>query len=131
MAVNRYLLDSDILIEQLRGRPQAKSFIADLRLVGEMMVSTITIAELFTGVRNKQDAGAINDLLRLTRIVPVDESIAQRGGIIRGQYRQSHGTSLSDAIIAATAEMNQAILVSFNKRHFPMITNLLVPYERV
>jgi predicted nucleic acid-binding protein len=56
--------------------------------------------------------------------------IAKRGGLIRNQYKQSHGTGLHDALIAATAELNDATLITFNRRHFPMLNNLQVPYER-
>lgn len=130
MAINRYLLDSDILIEHLRGKQQALQFIAELKAKGELLVSVITVAELFTGVRNERDEEAINHLLQLARIIPVDEPIARRSGIIRNQYRQSHGTGAPDALIAATAEAEEATLVTFNQRHFPMIANLLVPYTK-
>ncbi len=130
MAINRYLLDSDILIEHLRGKQQALQSIAELNVEGELLVSVITVAELFTGVRNERDEKAINSLLHLARIIPIDEPIARRGGMIRNQYQQSHGMSLADALIAATIEAEEATLVTFNQRHFPMITNLLVPYTR-
>lgn len=126
---NRYLLDSDILIEYLRGREQAVKFIEDLD--GEMLVSAMTVAELFAGVRNDIEIQAVGQFLSPLIAIPVDYAIARQGGIYRHHYRQSHGVGMSDAIIAATADLNQATLVSFNKRHFPMIANLLVPYERV
>lgn len=130
MTSNRFLLDSDILIEHLRGRQKARSYIAELRLEGELLVSTITIAELFTGVRDERDEMAVDDVLQLARVVPVDEIIARRGGVIRRQYSQSHGTGVPDALIAATVELTRATLVTFNKRHFPMVADLIVPYER-
>ena len=130
MVVNRYLLDSDILIEHLRGQQQARTFIARLRQDGELLLSAITVAELFAGARDAGEQEGIDALLRLTRVIPVDEKIARRGGAIRATYRQSHGTGLADALIAASAELNQATFVSFNQRHFPMIANLQIPYER-
>lgn len=125
-----FLLDSDLLIEHLRGRQQARSFIAELRASGDLLISAITVAELYTGAQIHKDEGQIDDLLRLTRILPVDEHLARQGGLLRGRYRQSHGTSLNDAIIAATAERERATLITFNKRHFPMVNDLIVPYER-
>jgi len=122
--------DSDVLIEHLRGREQSTAFIAELASNGELFVSTITIAELFTEVYDDRDEEAVDALIRLSRVVAVNEAIARRGGVIRAHYRQSHGTRLPDALIAATAEVIDATLVSFNRRHFPMISNLLVPYER-
>jgi predicted nucleic acid-binding protein len=55
--------------------------------------------------------------------------VAQLGGLYRREYRASHGTGIADALIAATAEDSGAGLVSFNRRHFPMV-EITVPYER-
>ena len=52
------------------------------------------------------------------------------GGLYRRDYGRSHGTGLADALIAATSEENGADLVTFNRRHFPMVSRLVVPYER-
>lgn len=130
MAVKRYLLDSDILIEHLRGRQQAKTFIARLKQEGELLVSAMTVAELFAGARDQREEEAINTLLRQTSVITIDDRVAKRGGAFCAQYRHTHGTSLSDALIAASTEVSKATLVTFNRRHFPMITNQQVPYER-
>jgi predicted nucleic acid-binding protein len=130
MAIIRYLLDSNVLIEHLRGRQQAMSFLSTLKSAGELYVSAITVAELYAGVRDGRDKDAIDALLRLLRIIPVDQTIAEQGGLYRQQYGRSDGTGLTDALIAATAEELGANLVTFNQRHFPMIADLQVPYER-
>ena len=130
MAVKQYILDSDILIEHLRGREQAKTFLAQLNQDGELLVSVMTVAELIAGIRRNREEEGVEALLRLVRVIPVDESIARLGGSIRRQYQQSHGTGIVDALIAATAELTGATLITFNQRHFPMIANLQVPYER-
>lgn len=130
MGVERFLLDSDVLIDHLRGREQARAYILTLKSEGELLVSAITVAELFAGARHKGEKEAIDALLRLTRIIAVDETIARQGGHYRQQYGKSHGTGLMDALIAATGENERANLVTFNRRHFPMIADLQVPYER-
>lgn len=130
MIIDRYLLDSDILIEHLRGRLQASTYITNLKSVGDLLVSAITVAELYAGARHEQEKDAIDSLLHLVKIIPVDETIAIKGGPYHLQYGKSHGTGLMDALIAATAEQIEATLITFNKRHFPMITNLQVPYQR-
>ena len=58
------------------------------------------------------------------------EKTARLGGLYRRDYRPSHGTGLADTLIAATAEENGTELVTFNQRHFPMVSRLTVPYER-
>lgn len=125
---NQYLLDSDTLIEYLRGREQALAFFSNL--VGNLAVSVITVAELYAGVRNDRERQILADFLAMLTIIPVDRAIAERGGLYCRQYKQSHGTGLDNALIAATAVTTGSRLVSFNRRHFPMITDLVVPYER-
>lgn len=125
---NRYLLDSDILVEYLRNQPQAIDYIDSLE--GELLTSVITVAELIAGARNQTERKSIELFLSAMIVIAIDYAIARQGGLYRQQYKQSHGTGLDDALIAATAEQTGAVLVSFNQRHFPMITNLLVPYER-
>jgi predicted nucleic acid-binding protein len=38
---------------------------------------------------------------------------------------------LADALIAATAESRQASLVTLNSKHFPMLANVVVPYQKI
>ncbi|MFM7640952.1 MAG: hypothetical protein ACKO45_05315 [Cyanobium sp.] len=42
----------------------------------------------------------------------------------------SHGTALADALIAASAEAAGAILVSLDRRHSPMLAEVLVPFVK-
>jgi predicted nucleic acid-binding protein len=125
---NRYLLDSDVLIEYLRNRPQAIDYIETLE--GDLLISVITVAELIAGARNQAERQSLELFLSALEVIPIDYTIARQGGLFRQQYKQSHGTGLDDALIAATAIQSNAQLVTFNRRHFPMIANLQVPYER-
>jgi predicted nucleic acid-binding protein len=50
--------------------------------------------------------------------------------LYRRDYGKSHGVGLADALIAATAELNQATLVTLNQKHFPMIIDIMVPYQK-
>lgn len=125
---SRILLDTDVVVEYLRGSPDADAF---LRSVASerLYLSTITVAELFSGVRDDELA-SLNDFLSVLEIVSVDEAIARRGGELRQRFGPSHGTGLADALIAASAERSGCRLASFNARHYPMFEDLLVPYER-
>jgi len=125
---NRYLLDTDILIEYIRARAQAVKFVDNLD--GELLVSAVTVAELYAGARDDTEQQKLDDLFSAFSFIPVDKTIAKQGGRYRYQYGKSHGTGLMDALIAATAETEGATFVTFNRRHFPMIANLQVPYQR-
>ncbi len=61
--------------------------------------------------------------------VPVDEEIARLAGSMAAEYRKSHsGIDAIDYLIAATATVVGAELLTTNVRHFPIISELLPPY---
>lgn len=124
----RLLIDTDVLIEYLRGRSEAVEYVESL--TSDLYLSVISVAELFAGVRGDQEEKYLNQLLQAFVVLPVTEKVARLGGLYRKDYRPSHGTGLADALIAATAEDNGAELVTFNRRHFPMVSRITVPFER-
>ena len=123
----RLLIDTDVLIEYLRGRDRAVEYLEGLH--ADLYVSVISVAELFAGVRGEEEEASLKQFLLTFTVLPVTQKVAQLGGLYRREYRASHGTGIADALIAATAEDSGAGLVSFNRRHFPMV-EITVPYER-
>ncbi|WP_322743723.1 PIN domain-containing protein [Vasconcelosia minhoensis] len=63
-------------------------------------------------------------------LVTVDEDIAVKGGLYRRDYGKSYNVGLADALIAATAEAKGATLVTLNKKHFPMLASVTIPYRK-
>lgn len=124
----RLLIDTDVLVEYLRGRDEAVEYLESL--TSDLYLSVISVAELFAGVRGDKEEKSLEQLLQTFVILPVTEKTARLGGLYRKEYRPSHGTGLADALIAATTEENGADLVTFNQRHFPMISRITIPYER-
>ncbi len=124
----RLLLDTDVLIEYLRGRPKAIEYLEGL--TSDLYLSVISVAELFAGVKGDEEERSLKQFLLAFAILPVTEKVARLGGLYRRDFRSSHGTGLADALIAATAVENGANLATFNRRHFPMVSRIAVPYER-
>jgi predicted nucleic acid-binding protein len=124
----RLLIDTDVLVEYLRGRSEAVEYLEGL--TSDLYISVISIAELFAGVRDDEEEKSLKQLLLAFVVLPVTEKTARLGGLYRRDYGGSHGTGLADALIAATSEENGADLVTFNSRHFPMVSRIKVPYER-
>jgi predicted nucleic acid-binding protein len=122
------LLDTDVVVEYLRGSDQAARFVEGLK--GDLLISAISIAELWAGVKGKQEEEALDRFLLAFRVVAVDESVGKLGGMLRQQYGPSHGTGLADALVAACAMTERASLVTFNTKHFPMEVKVRVPYAR-
>ncbi len=124
----RFLIDTDVLIDYLRGREIAVEFLEGLK--GDLLISSITVAELYSGVRGVDEERALDQFLQAFHVVEVDQAIAKRAGNFRHEFSKSHGTGLADALIAASAESGHAILVSLNRRHFPMVKGIKVPYSQ-
>lgn len=127
--MNDVLLDSDMLIDHLRGYALARRYLQRFE-AGEAQgyLSAISIAELATGQMRQEGAEVkIRRLLALFTPINLDFVIAWRGGEIRRQY----GTRLADALIAATALMRNLPLSTRNLRHFTPIDGLRVekPYD--
>lgn len=124
----RLLLDSNILIDLLRDRPQAVAYFKSID--GTPTVSSITVAELYAGVREGNERGFLDQFILGLDVIAVTFEIAMLGGLFRRKYLRSHQLDVVDALIAATAETEKATLVTLNRKHFPMFSNLIVPYER-
>jgi predicted nucleic acid-binding protein len=123
------LLDSDILIDHLRGYELARQYLKRFE-TGEMQgyLSIITVAELAAGqMRQEQEEEKVQQLLALFTHIALDFAIAWRGGEIRRQYH----TRLADALIAATALSRHLPLSTRNLQHFTPIEGLQVekPYD--
>jgi predicted nucleic acid-binding protein len=56
--------------------------------------------------------------------------LAVQGGLYRRDYGKSHNVGLADALIAATATQRRVPLVTLNRKHFPMLQDVIVPYQR-
>ncbi len=124
----RLLVDTDVLIEYLRGRGEAVEYLESLS--SDLYLSVISVAELFAGARGDEEERSLTQFLLAFTVLPVTEKVARLGGLYRRDFRPSHATGLADALIAATAIENGANLVTFNRRHFPMVSGITVPYER-
>jgi hypothetical protein len=121
------VVDTDVLVEYLRGRAQAAAFLEGRD--EELIVSALTVAELFAGLRGEEEERALRRFLAAFRVVAADARLAERAGEIRRRWHPSHGTGLADAFVAATAVELGAGLASFNEKHYPMI-EVIVPYRR-
>ncbi len=124
-------MDTDILIDHLRGRSDAREF---LQTCGEnhdrLLISVITLSEIMAGVR-EGERQKTRALLNAFEHVPVMPGIAKKGGEYRNHFGSSHGVRLPDALIAATAAVREARLYTHNVRHYPMDDVTVVdPYER-
>lgn len=129
LAVTRpILLDTDVLVDFFRGHVKAAAFIK--RCSDRIILSSIVVAELFAGTKGSAERVALEEFVSLFRVVPVDFEIAKAGGLYKSEYGKSHGVGLADAILAATAEAENADLKTLNTRHYPMLKGLTAAYKK-
>jgi hypothetical protein len=121
------LVDTDILVDYLRGTQESVQYLEELDV--DLKLSVVNVAELFAGVRDHEH-DAVHDLLDCFEIVPLDQSLAKRDGLMRRDFGKSHGVGLADAIIAATVEKLGCTLATLNRKHFPMLDSVVVPYRK-
>lgn len=115
-----YLIDTDVLIWILRGNKQYAALLQDLKNKDVISISTITIAEIYKNIFPAEIVKTEN-LLNEFQTLDVDPIIAKQAGLYWQQYfKQLKNLSLTDCLIAATANVNNASLVSLNTKHFPM-----------
>lgn len=122
----KYLLDTNVIIEILRGN---NGVISKIETIGQSncFISEISIAELFFGAvrsnnpKNFQDIKTIEQEFSVLPIRPAFRKYAES----RNQLRQK-GTPIDhmDLFIASVALFNDMTLVSHNTKHFERIEGL-------
>ncbi|MES1942662.1 PilT protein domain-containing protein [Salinisphaera sp. PC39] len=122
------LLDTDVLIDYLRGITPAVQYLESMSQPA--LISAVTVGELFVGARDADEETKLDRFINTFDVLPVTHEIARLGGLFRCQYRNTHGTGLADAFIAATAVEYEAHLMTFNLRHYPMVDGANKPYKR-
>jgi predicted nucleic acid-binding protein len=125
-----YLLDSDVLIDFLHAKEPGSSLVKQV-LLAPTFISIISWSEIMYGI-NKAENSQKKEMqflqfLKKARIniVPIDEKIAENFVTIKVQLERD-GTRLEDfdLLIAATAIVEDLILVTRNKKHFERIKGL-------
>ena len=123
------LIDSSVAIDHLRGTEPATALLSGLVEEGETLLSSELVRfELLSGVR-PNEIDAFEQFCSSLVWIAVDEDIARTGGSLARKYRKAHsGIDDADYLIAATAIVVDAGLLTTNVRHFPMFGDLSSPY---
>ena len=121
------LLDTDVIVDFFRGHSKAVAFVNAHS--ARIILSSIVVAELYAGVKGDAEQAALENFVSLFRVVPVGTEIAKAGGLYKRDSGKSHGVGLADAILAATAEAENAELKTLNTKHYPMLKDLRPAYN--
>lgn len=114
------LVDSDVLMEVSRASNQ--DILAKWKELAQsahrVLYSPVTAAELWAGARPREHE-ALSNLFRALLCVPIDGETGCLAGAYLRDYRKSHSVELGDALIAATAVLNNSELWTRNRKHYP------------
>jgi predicted nucleic acid-binding protein len=123
------LVDTTIAVDHLRGHSPATQLLEEILEHDEILLaSEVTRFELLAGMRAEETA-ATEAFFSVLSWVPVDENIARVAGRLAAEYRRAHsGIDAVDYLLAATASVLDAELLTTNIRHFPMFSTLRAPY---
>jgi predicted nucleic acid-binding protein len=118
------LFATDVLIEHLRGNQAATNLLLEASAIGQAACSVLTRFELLAGMRSNERS-EIRGLLDSMNNIEASVDIATRAGEWARTYRRSHeGISAIDYLVAATAEIHGADMLTQNVKHFPMFHGL-------
>jgi predicted nucleic acid-binding protein len=117
--MNRFLLDSDIIIWHLRGWDKITEMLRDLHRFGLPCCSAISVLEIQVGVKRDEEERT-DQFFRALKIIDVSGEIAGRAAQLIRRYKTKGLTiDIPDAIVAGTCILHDLTLVTCNKRHYP------------
>lgn len=117
-----YSFDSNILLDMLNGSPKAR---AELERAPQRWISRITWTEIMSKVR-PEERRVIDAFFADFTIDEITEPISRRAAELRFERPSLR---LPDAIILASAQVHQRILVTRNTKDFPArMPGIRVPY---
>jgi tRNA(fMet)-specific endonuclease VapC len=125
------VVDTDVCVDALRGHPRAVDELAALEREGPLAVAAVTAHELWQGAFGSDDpegsVASVTRFLSAFSVLPYDEETARVGGRLAASLGAA-GRPIGDldTMIAATALVHGAALVTRNARHFRRVKDLRI-----
>ena len=127
----KWMLDTNICIAIIRRRPEAALRRLRGKAIGQVGISSLTLAELQYGAARSREPAAARDALAefvlALEVAPFDDAAAAIYGEVRAQL-ESRGQPIGpiDTLIAAHALALDTVLVTNNVREFRRVRGLVV-----
>ena len=125
-----YLLDSDIIVEYLRGNKLIVDKLIYLSYEN-LYTTTISLAGLFYGIyassKPEQNAQKLMDFLLYVRVLNINLDSCKLFGKIKSNLKKS-GKIIDnfDLLIACICITNNLILITNNEKHFEKINDIKI-----
>ena len=122
--MEKIVLDTNVLIEILKGNAAATARVTSFQV--PLYISSITAMELYYGALNKNEMKKLERFIATFTLSYPDEKVSHRALLLIKQYAKSHCLDIPDSIIAATALVLDAPLLTYNLKDFHYIDGLEV-----
>jgi tRNA(fMet)-specific endonuclease VapC len=119
------ILDTNILVDYLRQKPQALAFIENYGKA-YLAIPPIVSMEVYQGVLDKTDLLKTRKKLNGFATLPLNQEVVQLAMQLQQQYILSHRVGIPDTLIAATALVYDLELKTYNLKDFRFIPTLKV-----
>ena len=119
------LCDTNILIHAFNGRIDTLKELNSIGY-GNVTLSAITVMELLQGMGNKTELTQMKKKLKFFDIIQFNEQISEKAIDLVEQFRLSHNLQIPDAIIGATAIVNQVQFFTYNLKDFRFMPNIIL-----
>jgi len=121
MSTTEYLIDTNILIYHTKGSQAVSSFMSDVVAHRAFNISILTKIEFLGWEKHTREGfQKCEQLVKLANIYPVDEDIAEQAIGLRRRVK----IKLADAVIAATALVNNLKLATRNMEDYKAVKEL-------
>ena len=116
-----YLLDTTVLVYMLRGRQDVSRELDRLVTQGHLLATTaINVGEVYAGMMAHEKVRT-EQLFRSLDCYEISAAIGKRAGALKNeQARRGKTLSLADMIVAATALEHDLVLITDNRKDFPI-----------
>lgn len=116
-----YLLDTSVLIDAINRKRGRWELLRTLVEAGDdLACSAITVAEIYAGMRPHERARTESFLDGMEHY-DVGWELARYAGLLKNEWgKRGHTLSVPDTLIAATALAHTFVLVTDNRKDFPM-----------
>lgn len=119
---NYVLCDTCVIIDFMNERSHVLKELQNRNMT--LFINSIIEMELFQGARNKNELRAIEKKLCSFRLLDMQQVIFDLATDYVRAYRLSHGLTLPDAVIGATAIYYQIPLLTYNRKDFKFLPEI-------
>ncbi len=118
----KVIVDSDILIKAYRGDSIKIKNLKSLK--NSYCISVLSAIELIAGAKNPKQFAELNKIIKVYKILHLNEAVSKRAFQIYKSYFLSHHPKLFDCLIASTALESKILVYTDNKKDFNFIDGI-------